>query len=162
MTHAYDVINIRFKERPQKQFSVEILRHHQDNHFLKVGLAFACNYWGAHFFCYSRKLSDGQEIVHMVKSADRGNLNTQKWKIIYFCSRYSKLNYGGHVICYFKGNRVLTPNIGVLVTQFYHGTNQVRKWNFRNIFWMTSSWPEMTKNCFECYISVTYIVLAIV
>ena len=60
----------RLKERAQKPFSVEILREHQDYYFFEVGYAFACNYWGAYFFRFSRKLSDGQKIAHMIKSAD--------------------------------------------------------------------------------------------
>ena len=84
MSHTNDVIYKRFKERAQKQFSVEILRHHQDYYFFEVGLSFACNYWGAHVFRFYRKLSADQEIVHMIKSAVRGNLNTQKWKIYFF------------------------------------------------------------------------------
>ena len=84
MSHTNDVIYKRFKERAQKQFSVEILGHHQDYYFFEVGHSFACNYWGAHVFRFYRKLSADQEIVHMIKSAVRGNLNTQKWKIYFF------------------------------------------------------------------------------
>ena len=103
MSHTNDVIYKRFKERAQKQFSVEILRHHQDYYFFEVGLSFACNYWGAHVFRFYRKLSADQEIVHMIKSAVRGNLNTQKWKIYFFFrSRYSLLYYAyAHVFFFF-------------------------------------------------------------
>ena len=78
MSHTYYVINERFNERAQKQFSVEILRHHQDYYVFELGHSFACNYRGAHVFRFYKKLSADQEIVHMIKSAVRGNLNTQK------------------------------------------------------------------------------------
>ena len=44
MSHAYEVIDKRFKEVAQKPFSVVILRDHQDYYFFEFGYAFAKYY----------------------------------------------------------------------------------------------------------------------
>ena len=84
MSHAYDVINCHFKREIQKQQKMEISKIHDRLRISIVEKAF----WSYNRFCYfplfHRKLSEGQEIDHMIKWAKNGNLHILKLKIFVF------------------------------------------------------------------------------
>ena len=80
MSHAYDVIGKRFKEDVEKSQKMLIFKTDDFFLILKVGQLFQWNLWLRYFLFFNKTLSEGQEIVHMIKSAENGNLETRTWK----------------------------------------------------------------------------------
>ena len=77
MTHSYDVIYDSFKKRVENRKKMVISRNSHLFPILNAGKPFSFKNRFRYFLFFVKKLSEGQEIVHMIKSAENDNLETQ-------------------------------------------------------------------------------------
>ena len=68
MSHTYDVINPWFKKGIQKLGKIAPAKTIDSFEFLIPEAVYRLKYQGSYFFLFLWMLSEGQEIVHMIKT----------------------------------------------------------------------------------------------